>query len=51
MKITQSMKDGEKKYIKFVEKLGLDYCNLMTPHTCWLTEFNELLSRPKGRSI
>ena len=42
MIITKLMKDGEKKYIKFIEKLGLDYSNLMTPHSCWMEEFGEL---------
>jgi len=42
MIITKLMKDGEKKYIKFIEKLGLGYSNLMTPHSCWIKEFGEL---------
>lgn len=42
MKITKIMKDGEKKYIKFIEKLGLDYSKIMTPHTYLLEKFGGL---------
>lgn len=42
MIITQLIEDGEKKYIKFIEKIGLNYSNLMTPHTCLLEQFGEL---------